>query len=189
MNACLLHIFSPCTCTFFFVCCILVHHTQFVAYLCITPSLLHTTSDVSTLLFTAAAIKCTKANDEKYLQQSTFVLHRTFSLSANNLSFVGGSQLAPICNCAHQVYLTSRAQFSFPRFHIVSLRIRLILSHSLLEISTRFAVFNIYETFCKNPGVALALTINISSFLAGQQYSMSSFAHNIQYSTIFNIQQ
>ena len=129
--------------------CIYSHHAPtlsslFDAYLCTTPSLLytcamcttptllHTTSDVSTLLFTAAAIKCTKANDEKYLQQSTFVLHRTFSLSANNLSFVGGSQLAPICNCAHQVYLTSRAQFSFPRFHIVSLRIRLILSHSLL---------------------------------------------------------
>ena len=119
--------------------CIYSHHAPalsslFDAYLCITPSLLHTcamcttpsllhtTSDVSTLLFTAAAIKCTKANDE----------NPTFSLSANNLSFVGGSQLAPICNCAHQVYLTSRAQFSFPRFHIVSLRIRLILSHSLL---------------------------------------------------------
>ena len=166
-----------------------MHHTQFVAYLCITPSLLHTTSDVSTLLFTAAAIKCTKANDEKYLQQSTFVLHRTFSLSANNLSFVGGSQLAPICNCAHQVYLTSRAQFSFPRFHIVSLRIRLILSHSLLEISTRFAVFNIYETFCKNPGIGhqyifFSSRSTIFNVLFWPQYSIFN---NIQYSTITNV--
>ena len=149
-----------------YVCCILVHQTKLVAYhQCILPP------SVNTSLCCCCQC-CNKMHQEGQRWETFATIYFyciTYSPSANNVSFCWWKATS-ICNCAHQVYfMFSHCQFTNQIYSFTFISCWRSTGPLDLMFVHIIVVFNICETFCKNP-VALALTINISSFPAGRQY-------------------